>query len=291
MKTITILDGGIGQELVHRSDIKPDGLWSTKILKEQPELVGDVHRDYFKAGSAIATCNTYTLHRDRLAKFSIESEFESLNRLACEIAVKARDAHGSGRVASALGPNGGSFQPDLAPRCDVAAELFKELAELHAPFVDLYLLETMSSVDQARGAVMGACTVGKPVWLSVSVMDHDGTRLRSGEPLIDVLPLLSEFPVEALLVNCSTPEAISVSMPQLSDVQVPIGAYANGFAKIEKAFQKPGASVDLLTEREDLDENQYAHFAANWIDAGATLVGGCCCVGPSHIAELAKRFT
>lgn len=290
MKDITILDGSIGQELLNRSGVKPDGMWSTKMLKEMPELVGEVHRDYFKAGATIATVNSYTLHRDRLAKFSIESEFESLNQQACEIAVKARDEHGSGLVASSLGPNGGSFQPDLAPHSDFAADLFQELAELHAPYVDLYLLETMSSVDQAKGAVMGASTVGKPVWLAVSVMDHDGTKLRSGEPLTDILPLLGEYPIEALLVNCSTPEAISTSIPLLSDAGVPLGAYANGFVKIEKTFLKPGASVDLLNERDDLDENQYADFAARWIEDGATLVGGCCCVGPAHIAELHKRF-
>lgn len=290
MADITILDGSIGQELINRSGVKPDGLWSTKILKEMPELVGEVHLDYFKSGAAIATANTYTLHRDRLAKFSIESEFESLNKLACEIAVKARDAHGTGLVAGALGPNGGSYQPELAPRSDFAADLFRELAKIQAPYVDLFLLETMSSVDQARGGVMGACSVGKPVWLAVSVMDHDGTKLRSGEPLIDILPLLSEFPIEGLLVNCSTPEAISVSMPLLADAGIPLGAYANGFTKIEKAFQKPGASVDLLQERDDLNANQYADFAARWITDGATMVGGCCCVGPEHIAELSKRF-
>ena len=298
MTKVTILDGSIGQELVNRSGLKPDGLWSTKTLKEMPELIQEVHRDYFKAGAEIATTNTYTLHRDRLARFNIEDEFESLNRIACEITVSARDAFGSGLVGGALGPTGGSYQPELAPDTEVAAELFREIATVQAPYVDFYLLETMSSVDQARGALMGATSVGKPVWLSVSVLDDDGSRLRSGESVANVLPLLSEFPVSAFLVNCSTPEAISTTMGLLAGQSsssgaldgVPLGAYANGFTKIEKAFQQPGASVDVLEERTDLDANQYADFASRWVADGATIVGGCCCVGPAHIAELHKRF-
>jgi len=291
MSEITILDGSIGQELVNRSGLKPDGLWSTKTLREMPELVQAVHADYFEAGATIATTNTYTLHRDRLARFSIEDEFESLNQTACEIAVRARDAFGRGQVAGSLGPTGGSYQPDLAPPAEEAAEVFQEIAQVQAPYVDLFILETMSSVDQARGALMGACSVGKPVWLAVSVLDDDGTKLRSGESVTDVLPLLSEFPVSAFLVNCSTPEAISNTMPLLSGQKTPLGVYANGFTRIEKAFQKPGASVDVLEERTDLTATQYADFADRWIQAGASIVGGCCCVGPAHIQELTTRFT
>ena len=92
------------------------------------------------------------------------------------------------------------------------------------------------------------------------------------------------------MINCSTPEAFTSTVPLLASASAPLGVYANGFTKIEKAFQKPGASVDVLEERQDLDANQYADFAAQWIADGATIVGGCCCVGPAHIAELHKRF-
>jgi len=255
-----------------------------------PELIGEVHRDYFASGASIATTNTYTLHRDRLALFDIEQEFEALNQAACDIAVRARDQFGSGQVAGSIGPTGGSYQPEIAPPAEQAAELFREIALVQNPFVDFYLIETMSSIDQARGALMGVSSVGKPVWLAVSVLDEDGHRLRSGEKVTEVLPLLEEFPVDALLINCSTPEAISSSVPPLTASGVPLGAYANGFTKIEAAFQKPGASVEVLEEREDLDAKQYADFATQWVRDGATIVGGCCCVGPSHISELHKRF-
>lgn len=291
MANITLLDGSIGQELVNRSGVTPDGTWSTRTLKEMPHLIQEVHEDYFQAGATIATTNTYTLHRDRLARFDLEHEFESLNQQACQLAVAARDRFGKGLIAGSLGPSGGSYQPELAPTATVAAQWFQELAEVQALYVDLFLLETMSSVEQARGALMGACRVGKPVWLAISVLDDDGTRLRSGEAVTDILPLVSEFTVDALLVNCSTPEAINQTIPLLNGVATAVGAYANGFTHIGRSFRKPGASVTELSEREDLDPQSYADFAEQWVADGATIIGGCCCVGPAHIAELHKRFS
>jgi len=195
-----------------------------------------------------------------------------------------------GLIAGSLGPTGGSYQPELAPPTEQAAELFAELSALQAPFVDLLILETMASIAQAKGALTGALSVGKPVWLAVTVSDEDGSILRSGEALTDVLPLLQEFSVDALLVNCSTPEAVSTAIPLLANQGVPLGAYANGFTHIKKEFLKPGASVDVLEEREDLNAESYANFADKWIADGASIVGGCCCVGPLHIAELHRRL-
>jgi len=287
---IAILDGGMGQELLARSPGKPTGLWATQVLLDAPGLVRAVHDDYFAAGADIATTNTYAVHRDRLAPFGLEDRFEVLHRQACEIAVSARDANGSGRVAGSLGPIGWSYRPDLAPSPERAAEIYGEIARLQAPYVDLILCETMASVSQAHGAVMGAKAAGKPVWLSVSVDDDDGARLRSGEAVTEILPLISEFDIAALLVNCSLPEAVGRAIPLLANRQVPFGGYANGFTGIPEAFKAKGATADRLEKRKNLGPAVYADFVEGWIQDGATIVGGCCEVGPAHIRELAKRF-
>ncbi|MEM7110814.1 MAG: homocysteine S-methyltransferase family protein [Chloroflexota bacterium] len=287
---ITLLDGGMGQELVARWDGKPTGLWSAQVMMEAPEHVAAVHRDYFAAGAEIATTNSYAIQRERLVKFGIEDKYEALHQKACQIAVAARDEHGSGQVAGSLGPLGWSYRPDLAPPVEKAAVLYAEMARLQAPYVDMLLLETMSSVAEARGGVMGAATVGKSVWLAISVDDDDGTKLRSGESVTDVLPLVKEFGVETLLINCSIPEAVSQAIPLLVGHGVPVGGYANGFNKISKDFLAAGSSVDVLEQREDLGPAIYADFVDDWVAAGATIVGGCCEVGPAHIRELTGRL-
>jgi len=280
----------MGQELLTRSAAQPTGLWSAQILMDDPDLVRAVHADYLDAGADVITTNSYVLHRDRLAPFGVEDRFEELHSLACRLAVEARDAHGTGLVAGSLGPNARSYRPDLALPEDQAVEAFAEIARLQVPYVDLLLCETMSSIEQARGAVLGALTVGLPVWLAVTVDDDDGTRLRSGQEISLVVELCNAMSLDTVLVNCSIPEAVDTAVGVLTGCSLRVGAYANGFTRINEAFLEPGATVDLLQKRKDLDPEAYAGFAADWVTRGVGIVGGCCEVGPSHIALLAKRF-
>ena len=289
MAKITILDGGMGQELIARAG-KATSLWSVQALLDNPEMVRAVHDEYFAAGAQIATTNTYSVLPDRLGHHGLSDRLTLLQQLACQQAVDARDAHGSGLVAGSLGPQGFSYQPDKSPPSDEAAETYHMICKTQADFVDLFICETMSSVDQARGGLMGAAGFGKPVWVSLSVNDKDGSKLRSGENLSDILPLLEEFQPAAVMVNCSVPEAVSTAVPLLVGNGIPVGAYANGFVSIADAFDHVGATVDVLETRKDLGPEAYADFAQNWVDAGATIIGGCCEVGPAHIALLAGRL-
>ncbi|MDG1449463.1 MAG: homocysteine S-methyltransferase family protein [Ascidiaceihabitans sp.] len=284
-----ILDGGMGQELVARAG-KATSLWSVQALLDAPEVVRQVHDEYFAAGADIATTNSYSVLPDRLEPHGMLDRLEELARLACQLASDAREAHGSGMVAGGLGPQGFSYQPDKAPPAEQAAEVYANLAQIHAQYVDVHLLETMSSVDQARGGLMGAGVTGKPVWVALSVRDDDGTRLRSGELLSDVMPLLEEFDPAAVFINCSKPEAVDTAVPILAKSGRVVGAYANGFTGIATDFNKVGATVDMLSARRDLDPNAYADFADGWAANGATIIGGCCEVGPAHIAELSRRL-
>lgn len=287
---ITILDGGMGQELLARTGATPTGLWATQVMIDHPGAVQSIHADYFAAGAEIATINTYAAHHDRLDGTEYETRFDALHGQAIELATAARDAHGSGKVASSLGPLGWSYKAEFAPPSDIAAKLYAEIVALHDAHVDLYILETMCGVDQARGGLMGTAGSDKPVWLGISVDDEDGTRLRSGEAVADVLPLISEFDVAAVLINCSRPEAVTQGLPGLAEAGVPFGAYANGFTSISDSFKEAAATVDRLEVRRDLGPEEYADFAETWADMGATIIGGCCEVGPAHIAEVSARL-
>ena len=290
MSKITLLDGGLGQELVARHGAAATPLWSTSVMQDAPELVRNLHRDFFAAGATIATTNSYALHRDRLVAHGIEDRFADLLQASVTLAAEARDAHGAGRVAGASGPLGASYRPELAPAADEAAPLYAEVAAHLAPHVDLILLETMASVEQARGALMGVLPAGRPVWLGLSVDDEDGTRLRSGEALSQIAQVLEAHRPEAVLLNCSRPEAIAQGLPVIAELGLPFGAYANGFTKISEGFLKDRPTVDALTARHDLDPSAYAEHALRWVASGATIVGGCCEVGPAHIAEIARQL-
>ncbi|MER9184550.1 homocysteine S-methyltransferase family protein, partial [Mesorhizobium sp. M0767] len=99
---------------------------------------------------------------------------------------------------------------------------------------------------------------------------------------------LAGLPVAARLINCCRPEAIAAALPELIALGGPVGAYANGFTSIEAL--KHGGTVEMLHARHDLDPDAYAGQAVGWVEAGAGIVGGCCEVGPAHIAALRDRL-
>lgn len=284
MTEITLLDGGMGQELVHRAGDRPTPLWSTQVMVDHPGLVGQVHRDYEAAGATVATTNTYAIHRDRLVGTDLEGQFEALHAAALN---EARAVSG-GRVAGAIGPLGASYRADVMPPHAEAVELIAEVAGLLAPGCDFLICETVVSVAQTKATIEGALRAGKPVWMAFSVSDSDGTKLRSGEPLADALAACDG--AEAVLVNCSAPEAFPAAMDVLARDGRPFGGYANGFERITEEFLDDKPTVDALRMRWNFTPELYAEEALKWVKQGATIVGGCCEVGPDHIAELAKRL-
>ncbi|NKX44837.1 homocysteine S-methyltransferase family protein [Roseicyclus persicicus] len=290
MAGVTLLDGGIGQEMVARAGDRPTPLWSTRAMMDHPGLLQQIHADYFAAGADIATTNTYAIHRDRLRPDGLEEAFAPLMAAALGEASAARAAHGRGRIAGSIGPLRASYRPDLHPPHAEAVPLYAEVARLLAPRVDLILVETVASVAHARAALEGAVAAGRPVWLAVTLDDEDGTRLRSGESLAEVLPVVTEGGAAAVLANCSAPEAMPAGLDILARAGLPFGAYANGFARITKAFLQDRPTVDALSPRRDLGPVAYADHAMGWVGQGATILGGCCETGPAHIAEIARRL-
>ena len=252
MTEITLLDGGMGQELVHRAGDKATPLWGTQVMVDHPGMVETVHRDYFAAGATIATSNTYAIFRDRLDDTPYESRFAELNDAAMAEAKAAAADFDGARVAGAIGPIKASYRPDLHPDYDEAVKIYREKAQMTAPMSDLILCETV------------------------------------GEPLADVLPYIGK--ASAVLINCSAPEAIKPALDILKAAGLPFGAYANGFEKITKEFLEDKPTVDALSARRDLTPAAYADHVMGWIDQGATIVGGCCEVGPAHIKEIAERL-
>jgi len=287
MADITLLDGGMGQELVARSGDAPTPLWATRVMIDHPGLVRAIHLDYFRAGASVATTNTYAIHHDRLERFDLDGLFHALHLRALAEAHEARGMVGRGRIAGSMGPLVATYRPEVTQAVDIAAPRYAEIARILGPHVDVMLCETMASVEMAHGAALGAQAAGKPVWLSVSVDDNDGTRLRSGEFVTDLATVLRALPVAAVLANCSVPEAMGDALAGLKTLGLPFGAYANGFTHISGNFLKDAPTVAELTHRHDLTPEKYTEFAMGWVEMGATIVGGCCEVGPAHIAHLA----
>ncbi len=298
MTAITLLDGGMGQELVRRSGKPASPLWSTQALIDSPGLVAEVHLAYAEAGATVATSNTYALHRDRLrggsnhyatGKEALPDREAAFGPLLDTAMKEAQSVRGRCRVAGSIGPLAASYRPDLHPAHDEAVPLYAEVAHRISAQADVLLFETVPSLEAARAALDAGRQTDRPVWLAFTVDDTDGGALRSGEPMAEAAQIAAD--ADAALINCSAPEAMPRALDALANTGRPTGAYANGFQGLTKDFIAGGTTADDLSARRDMGPDIYATHVLSWLEHGATIVGGCCEVGPAHISEIASQLT
>ena len=288
---LILLDGGMGQELINRGASGQGALWSARALLDNPAAVQAVHEDYIRAGADVITTNSYACIRNNFEPEGLLHRLEEMNQLSAMLARQARDKVGKRvLIAGSLGPQRGSYRPDLVGSYDETYDLYREQAEFLAPLVDFFICETLSCIKEARAAVAAANTTGKPVWLSWSIEDTGAANLRSGEPIRAAWDDIDGTGVSAVLLNCSPPEAISRVLPELVSLSnIPVGAYANAFTPIPEQWDYHGEE-SIPAPRTDVNPEAYANHAADWLAAGARIIGGCCEVGPAHIAQLNQQL-
>lgn len=282
-----VLDGGTGRELKRIGAPFQQPEWSALALIEAPQFVSRVHRSYVDAGADVITTNSYALVPFHIGADRFAARGGELAALAGSLARQVADAAPRAvAVAGSLPPVCGSYRPDLV---DIAAArpILAVLVEALAPHVDHWLAETLSSLSEAE--LVGELTAGtgKPLWLSFTLDDtHPGAvaQLRSGESVTDAARLAQRLGASAILFNCSQPEVMADAVRAARAAgDLAIGVYANAFPPQPEEAE---ANAVLLDIRADLDPAGYAAFAQDWRAAGATIVGGCCGIGPEHIAAL-----
>ena len=154
--------------------------------------------------------------------------------------------------------------------------------------MDLFICETMSSIKEAKAAVTAATSCNIETWCSLSIKDDKHSTLRSNETLSFAISKLKNLDHHANLLNCSTPESISSSLGFFRGDSRPFGAYANGFTSIDSL--EIGGTVDVLERRRDLDPKAYGQHVLNWLEVGASVIGGCCEISPAHIKYITKTL-
>ena len=292
--SVKVLDAGMGKTLAMRGVNIPNTIWSANALLEAPDVVQEIHSENIQAGADIITTNSYGIILSDLSKEGLADRFDELNLLAGEIAQQASKA--SERkilVAGSLPPQNGSFRPDRVLDGPLLIDLYYRQMHLLEPYVDFFLFETMSSIDEAQAALKAACNFSKPVMIGLTLDDNESNRLRSGESLTDCIELLISFAPLGILANCCLPERITDAMALLAGSGVPyVGGYGNAFSCVPKDWLLDGAkSTDgSLQMRDDLTPTFYADFVMNWLDQGANIVGGCCGTTAQHIHSISSRL-
>ena len=293
-KAIQILDGGMGRELKKIGAPFRQPEWSALALMQSPELVSDVHTHFLNAGATVITTNAYALVPFHIGEQTFNEQAFKLAETAAKLArdaVNAQQGEQEGKlsVAGCIPPAFGSYRPDLFDASRVS-EILMPLIEAQAPYIDVWLIETASSIEEAEAVVSLIKTLSsRPIWLSFSLHNRASTdepvTLRSGEPLEKIVPVLRD--VERVLFNCSQPEEMesAITITRKLNPNIAIGAYANSFSERKRSHQ---ANALLSELRDDVTPARYLDYVKSWIAAGASTVGGCCGIGPEHIQVISE---
>jgi S-methylmethionine-dependent homocysteine/selenocysteine methylase len=278
-----LLDSAMGTELERRGARSPLPLWSAWALIESPSQVLAIHRDDIEAGADVLTANTFRTHRRTLEKARKGRSAEELTRQAVEL---ARRAAGESRrpilVAGSLSPLEDCYRPDLVPGDeDLSREHGEQARFLASAGADLILAETHNTVRELLAAVRAAKETGLPVVASM-VTDGRG-RLLSGEAIEEAVRALEALRPEVLSINCVPARRLLADLRVLAEAApaAPLSAYGN-------LGPPSGPGGTLFTG--EIEPDEYAALAREWLAIGARIIGGCCGTTAAHTASIRKMI-
>jgi S-methylmethionine-dependent homocysteine/selenocysteine methylase len=288
-KTI-ILDGGTGTDIQRRGAPMSGDTWCADANLTHGDIVKAVHLDYIAQGADIITANTYATSPLTFSHIGRVDEVNKIDAIAVAIAKQA--AHGTdvcvaGSMSTMRPMQSGTDRNNLAIAWsdDELRSLFVIKAKgLKDSGVDLIMMEMMRDADYAVLACEAAIATGLPVWIGIAIEKRDDGELtgfgRSDQLLKDIAPALAALKPDVISIMHSSPEdtgpAIEILKKSWSG---PIGTYPeSGYFKSPDWLFTEIAPADLVTA------------AKAWQQQGVTIFGGCCGIGPSHIAALHEEF-
>jgi homocysteine S-methyltransferase len=280
-KNYTLLDGGLATALEDLGNTFTSELWTGELLKSAPDQIREAHAAFVKAGADIIITSTYQVSFPGcLAKGWTHQEVVDALKNSIQL---ARDAH-STKVAASIGPYGAYLADGSEYRGNYDAteaelrEFHKERLEiLIACKPDYLAIETIPEIREARILLQLLKDLNNtiPVWIAFSC--KDGLHLSSGESFKEAGKVSKELGADYIGINCTSPELVT-SLLESAKEYGPFVVYPNaGRTWNEKLKRLEGSAVKLSDEH-----------IQQWADCGATIIGGCCGIGPKEIAQVSQ---
>lgn len=274
-KGAIVLDGATGTNLMAAG--MPIGVCPEAWVMEHQDVLYDLQSAYVKAGTNIVYAPTFTGNRIKLEEYGLEDRIEEINTELVRLSKRAVD--GKALVAGDMTMTGKQLFPLGDLMFEELVDVYKEQASIldHAG-ADLFVVETMMSLQECRAAVIAIKEVSDlPIMVTLSY-NEDGRTL-FGTPPETAVVVLQSLGVDAIGINCSTGPMEMVElvekMAQYSTVPI---------------LAKPNAGLPELEDDKTvykMTPQEFADAAVALVNAGASIVGGCCGTTPEHIKALA----
>lgn len=269
-----ILDGATGTELQKRG--YTGDVCAEQWTLEHPETIIDIQRGYVDSGSQVLYTPTFGANRRKLEEHGIFNRTEDCNRRLAALSEQA--ANGKALRAGDISPTG-AF---LAPLGDVSFEELVDIytqqaAGLESAGVDLFVIETMMTLSDARAAVLAVRSVSdKPVFVTFTC-DENGRSISGGD-VTAALVVLQGMGIDAFGLNCSAgPEQM---LPQLRRLRE--------YARVP-LIAKPNAGMPQIADGKavyDCTPEEFVSLIPDMLRTGVAVFGGCCGTTAAHIAAL-----
>lgn len=273
-KGAIVLDGATGTNLMAAG--MPIGVCPEAWVMEHQNVLYDLQSAYVKAGTNIVYAPTFTGNRIKLEEYGLEDRIEEINTELVRLSKRAVD--GKALVAGDMTMTGKQLFPLGDLMFEELVDVYKEQASIldHAG-ADLFVVETMMSLQECRAAVIAIKEVSDlPIMVTLSY-NEDGRTL-FGTPPETAVVVLQSLGVDAIGINCSTGPMEMVElvekMAQYSTVPI---------------LAKPNAGLPELEDDKTvykMTPQEFADAAVALVNAGASIVGGCCGTTPEHIKAL-----
>ncbi len=296
-KSTRILDGGMGQELLIKG-LKPKGtLWSAHALIDESchQMVIDAHLDFINAGAEVIVTSTFTARRNRLIQNDCEKYFEQINIKAVDLAQKARDISKKDiLIAGGLPNQKQTYESNLGKDLDSIEKNFYDQAKILKNGIDFFYLDVMSSGLECEIALKTIGSFNLPVLVGVHLRDNG--QLPSGEKIEDIVKNYKNKNWLGIIMACVSPKAYEAVTNNLKKIDIPYGFKLNAFKKIpdgytvasKDAWGNAGNPNTVLGINTELNESKFYEYAKKFMENGASILGGCCEIRPSHIKEISK---
>ncbi len=276
---IVYLDGAMGSNLIKRG--MPQGVCPEKWILENKEIVIGLQREYVEAGTQILYAPTFTANRPKLQEYGMADDLDSINK---ELVAISKEAAGTkALVAADITMTGLQLKPMGKLDFEELVTIYKEQAQsLIAAGVDLFVIETMMSLQETRAAVIAIKEICELPILATLTFEKDGRTLYGTDAATAAI-VLTSLGVDAIGANCSTGpmDMAEVIKAMASVTEIPIIA-------------KPNAGIPYLNENgETAYDNTPQNFAKEMqilVEAGASILGGCCGTSPEYIKAVVDCY-
>ena len=276
---ILFLDGATGSNLIKRG--MPAGVCPEKWILEHQDVFVGLQKEYVEAGSNILYAPTFTANRIKLKEYGLQDEIEAINRGL--VALSKEAAGNKALVAADITMTGEQLAPMGKMDFEELISVYKEQISLTCEAgVDLIVVETMMSLQETRAALIAAKEVcDLPVMVTLTFEPNGKTLF--GTDAVTAAITLEKLGAAAIGANCSTgPDQMVELIQRISDVvSIPVIA-------------KPNAGLPSLNENGetvyDMNEDDFVKGMRLLLDAGASIIGGCCGTSPSYIKAIYDAF-